>query len=103
MNSNNMVKANKLIEAGVRVYLYPKMNHVKASIFDGFAMVGTANYDKLSMRVNQEINFCFWDKNTVEKLKSDLFEKDFKESMLLSGEFPILWVDYLLEKVAKQL
>lgn len=103
MNSNNMVKANKLIEAGIKVYLYPKMNHVKASIFDGFAMVGTANYDKLSMRVNQEINFCFWDKTTVEKLKKDLFEKDFKESMLLSGEFPILWVDYLLEKVAKQL
>ena len=42
------------------------MNHVKASLFDGFAMVGTANYDKFSMRVNQEINFCFWDKKTVE-------------------------------------
>lgn len=103
MNSNNMVKANILMASGIKVYLYPKMNHVKASIFDGFAMVGTANYDKLSMRVNQEINFCFWDKNTVEKLKSKLFETDFKDSMLLSGEFPILWGDYLLEKLAKHL
>lgn len=103
MNSSNMVTANALIQSGIRVYLYPKMNHVKASIFDGFAMVGTANYDKLSMRVNQEINFCFWDEETVKRLRRDLFEVDFKESMLLSGEFPILWVDYLLEKVANQL
>lgn len=103
MNSNNMVKANILMAAGIKVYLYPKMNHVKASIFDGFAMVGTANYDKLSMRVNQEINFCFWDKNTVDKLKTKLFETDFKDSMLLSGEFPILWGDYILEKLAKHL
>ncbi len=103
MNSSNMVTANILMQSGIKVYLYPKMNHVKASIFDGFAMVGTANYDKLSMRVNQEINFCFWDENAVDTLKRDLFDKDFKESMLLSGEFPILWVDYLLEKVANQL
>lgn len=103
MNSSNMVTANNLIQSGIKVYLYPKMNHVKASIFDGFAMIGTANYDKFSMRVNQEINFCFWDSNTVEKLRVDLFEKDLKESMLVSGEFPILWVDYLLEKVANQL
>lgn len=103
MNSSNMVTANNLIKSGIKVYLYPIMNHVKASIFDGFAMVGTANYDKFSMRVNQEINFCFWDKNAVNKLKIELFEKDLKESMLVTGEFPILWVDFLLEKVANQL
>ena len=103
MNSSNMVTANNLIKSGIKVYLYPIMNHVKASIFDGFAMVGTANYDKFSMRVNQEINFCFWDENAVNKLKTELFEKDLKESMLVTGEFPILWVDFLLEKVANQL
>lgn len=103
MNTSNMVTANNLIKSGIKVYLYPKMNHVKASIFDGFAMAGTANYDKFSMRVNQEINFCFWDENTVEKLKKELFEKDLVESMEVTGEFPIIWVDYLLEKVANQL
>ena len=103
MNAGNIAKANILIKSGIKVYLYPKMNHVKASLFDGFAMVGTANYDKFSMRVNQEINFCFWDENAVNKLKKELFEKDLKESMLVTGEFPILWVDFLLEKVANQL
>ena len=103
MNRSNMVTANNLIKSGIKVYLYPIMNHVKASIFDDFAMVGTANYDKFSMRVNQEINFCFWDENTVNKLKKELFEKDLKDSMLVTGEFPILWGDFLLEKVANQL
>ncbi len=103
MNAGNIAKANILIKSGIKVYLYPKMNHVKASLFDGFAMVGTANYDKFSMRVNQEINFCFWDKETVETLKKSLFEKDIDKSMRLTGEFQLNFEDYIWEKIANQL
>jgi len=30
------------------VWLYPGMSHVKAAVFDGWACLGSANWDKLS-------------------------------------------------------
>ena len=37
---------------GVRVYAYPGMTHVKAAIYDGWACVGSANFDKMSLRMS---------------------------------------------------
>ena len=48
---SNRVTANRLLKAGVRVYLYPGMTHVKALAVDGvWAYTGTGNFDTLSLR-----------------------------------------------------
>lgn len=99
MNSANMISANMLLRNGIRVYLFPNMTHVKATIIDGWAMVGTANYDKLSMRVNQEMNLAFYDKEVVDELLKRLFYKDFEVSMEVRGEFPVPWYNHILKKV----
>ncbi len=99
MNSANMISANIMLRNGIKVYLYPSMTHVKATIIDDWAMVGTANYDKLSMRVNQEMNLSFYDKEVVEELLDRLFYKDFEVSMEVQGEFPIPWYNHVLKKV----
>lgn len=103
INASNIITANYFVRNGIRVFLYPGMTHVKATVIDGWAMIGTANYDKLSMRVNREINVAFSDKEKVEELLERLFEKDFIKSMEVKGEFPIPWYNYILEKIANQL
>jgi len=103
MNAGNMLTANALIRNSIGVYMYPKMTHVKATIIDGWAMVGTANYDKLSMRVNQEVNLAFSDERVVNELLIRLFEEDFNKSMKVKGEFPIPWYNHILDKIANQL
>ncbi len=49
-----MVTANALLASGVRVFIYPGMTHVKAMIVDGWACLGSANFNKLSLRSNLE-------------------------------------------------
>jgi len=53
---SNLVLANYLLEHGVRVYFYPGMTHVKALLVDGWACLGSANLNHLSLRVCQEHN-----------------------------------------------
>jgi cardiolipin synthase A/B len=79
-NASNMVTANELIANGVRVFVYPGMTHVKAAIFDGWAFLGSANFNKLSLRRNFETNIATSDARLVEELKRDLFERDFTDS-----------------------
>ena len=56
MEHSNKVAINTLLEYGVRVYIYPGMSHIKAAVYDGWVCVGTANFDKLSFKVNRELN-----------------------------------------------
>ena len=55
-DSNNKVKTNRMIENGVRVYSYPGMLHTKAAIVDGWAVIGSCNFNKLSLRTNYEVD-----------------------------------------------
>ena len=79
------------------------MTHVKAGIFDGWASLGSANYDKLSFYINQEMNLAFSDPDTVERLRVELFERDFAFSEELKEPILAGWSDYLYEFVADQL
>jgi cardiolipin synthase A/B len=83
-NASNMVTANTLIANGVRVYVYPGMTHVKAAIFDGWACLGSANFNKLSLRRNFETNIATSDASVVGEVERDLFERDFADSTELS-------------------
>jgi len=89
--------ANTMRENGIRVYLYPGFTHAKAAIFDGWASVGTANLDRLSLKINREINIATSDPAPVSQLREELFEKDFARSKELSEPFREHWSDHLIE------
>jgi cardiolipin synthase A/B len=103
MNSANLITAKALINNGVRVYVYPGMTHVKAAIYDGWAIVGSANLDKLSLRINQETNLATSDPRFVEQLERDLFAVDFARSKEWTEAEPVGWRDYIAKIVAEHL
>ncbi len=81
LSEGAMTTANKMFAAGIRVYLYPRMTHVKAAVYDGWVCLGSANFDKLSFRINEEINLCYTDEEAVQELVERLFEKDFETAV----------------------
>ncbi len=103
MQTGNLVMANEMIQQGIRVYLYPGMTHVKAAIYDGWACVGSANFEKLSLRVSQEMDVAFSDAAAVNQLKQDLFETDFKHSRELKSPVPLDWLAPLVKGFINQL
>lgn len=84
MNAVNIASLKRLIDKGVKVYAYPGMTHLKATICDDWAMFGSANYDTLSLRINRELNLATSDPRTVKALASKVFEKDFRLSKQLT-------------------
>ena len=82
VNASNKVTINKLLEHGVRVYQYPGMSHIKAAVYDGWICVGSANFDKLSLKINKELNLATSDPAAVDALLSRVFVPD----MLMSRE-----------------
>lgn len=76
--ANNESIAGKLLEHDIKVYRYPRFSHIKATVADGWALIGSANLDTLSLRINEELSVAFSDSDTVERLVSELFEADFE-------------------------
>ncbi len=103
MNSANLLAARALMKSGVRVYIYPGMTHVKAALYDGWACVGSANFDKLSMRVNRETNVSTSDPVFAGRLRQELFEADFARSRELVKVPSTGWGTYISAYVAGQL
>lgn len=103
MNSSNALAANAMLEHGIRVFLYPGMSHVKAAVFDGWACLGSANWDNLSFHTNKELNLASSDPVTVDELLRRLFDADFSASVELTEPFPERWSDHLMEVVADYL
>ncbi|MBM3882412.1 MAG: phosphatidylserine/phosphatidylglycerophosphate/cardiolipin synthase family protein [Verrucomicrobia bacterium] len=103
METSNAVTANNLVRNGIRVYAYPGMTHVKAAIYDGWACLGSANFNKLSLHVCHELNIAFSDPATVERLRRDLFEVDFARSREITEPVALNWLDSLVETFADQL
>jgi cardiolipin synthase len=100
MNQSNALAANAMLEHGIRVFLYPGMSHVKAAVFDGWACVGSANWDKLSFRTNRELNLATADPAAVDELLERVFAADFANSVELTEPFPARWSDHLVEVLA---
>lgn len=99
LTRDNILTANALFENGIRVYIYPGMSHLKAAVFDGWACVGSANLDQLSLRINKELNLATSVPEAVEALVEALFEKDFASSPEMQEPFAERWVDSLWELV----
>ncbi|MDX1430807.1 MAG: phosphatidylserine/phosphatidylglycerophosphate/cardiolipin synthase family protein [Gammaproteobacteria bacterium] len=88
MDMSNVMAVNEMLANGIRVYLYPRMTHAKAFIADGWLMVGSANLDKLSLRVNDEINIATSHPSAVAALEERLFRVDFASSTELTERLP---------------
>ena len=103
INKSNALAANAMLEHGIRVFVYPYMSHVKAAVFDGWACLGSANWDKLSFRTNKELNIATSHPEAVERLLERIFVADFARSVELTEPFPERWSDHLFEIVADYL
>jgi len=97
------VAANVLLEHGIRVFVYPGMSHVKAAVFDGWVCLGSANWDRWSLKINKELNIASSDPEVAAELEEKLFRVDFESSVELLDPFPERWSDYLLELVGDYL
>lgn len=74
----------EMLEYGVRIFEYEKgMNHAKVATFDSqWLMVGSANFDIRSMRLNFELNVVVHEPATARQLEEVLradYEVDSKE------------------------
>ena len=96
------VTANYLLENGVRVYIYPGMTHVKAMLVDGWACFGSANFNKLSLRTNQEMNLATSHPATARQLREQLFDVDFAKAYELNEPMEVSWTDLLAETILDQ-
>jgi len=103
INKSNVLAANAMLEHGIRVFVYPGMSHVKAAVYDGWACLGSANWDKLSFRTNKELNIATSHPDYVQALVDRVFAPDFEKSLELTEPFPERWSDRLMEIVADYL
>jgi cardiolipin synthase A/B len=79
INRANRMVANRLLRAGVRVYVYPVMTHVKAAAVDGcWAYLGTGNFDPLSLRHNRELGLAVSAGPLLAEVEERLFREDFR-------------------------
>lgn len=95
MGKNNLIITNTLIKNGIRVYMYKGMTHIKAGLFDGWASVGSANFDRYSLYVNQEMNLGISDPAFIKELEDRLFKPDFAASEEVSEPFSVSWGSYI--------
>ena len=103
MDVNNRAMANKLLKNGVRVYFYNGMSHVKAALYDGWAVVGSSNFDKMSLYINKEMSLGISDPAFVNELTHRLFEKDFANSEELTEPLDIAWTYSIVTALTNQL
>jgi cardiolipin synthase len=103
MNLSNEVTINTMLKNGIRVYSYPGMTHVKAAVYDGWACLGSANFDKLSLQVNQEINLGTSYPEAVQQLLDSVFIPDFKASTELHESIPMKWNHRIAELIVDEM
>ncbi len=103
MNQSNILTANIMLRNGIQVFFYPGMSHIKAAVYDGWLCTGSANFDRLSLRDNLELNLATSDSQTVKRFEEMLFEKDFEKSMKMIEPLKSGLREHLAEFLANQL
>jgi len=101
--SANRVAARRLLEHGVRVFVYPGMTHVKAAVYDQWACFGSANFDDLSLHKNYELNLFTDQPEIVRKVKEDLLEGGQALSVELLDPESVSWKDIFIARFAQYL
>ncbi len=100
---SNVLAANLMLKHGIRVFIYPGFSHVKAAIYDGWVCVGSANFDRWSLRLNRELNLASSAPAVAEQLLERLFEPDFRLSPELMEPIAERWIDHLVEIIGDYL
>ena len=103
ISRSNVLAANAMLKNGIRVYIYPGMSHLKAAIYDGWACLGSANMDNLSLRTNRVMNLATCHPLAVDALHAQVFRVDMERSVELTSPLPSNWSDYLAELLADSL
>ncbi|MFB3059270.1 MAG: phosphatidylserine/phosphatidylglycerophosphate/cardiolipin synthase family protein [Gammaproteobacteria bacterium] len=103
MKLSNESTINTMLKNGIRVYSYPGMTHLKAAVYDGWACLGSANFDKISLHINQEINLGTSHPETVQKLLDRVFVPDFAMSTELKNPIPLRWTHRIAEVIADEI
>lgn len=100
-NRANRVTADRLLRAGVRVYLYPGMTHVKALAVDGrWAYTGSGNFDPLSLRHDRELGLAIGAGPVIAELEGRLFLPDLRPEWELHAPLPLSAGDRAAELLA---
>jgi cardiolipin synthase len=100
-NAAMRVVTNRLLRAGVRVYLCPGSLHAKAAIVDGcWLYLGSGNFDPLSLRRNHELGLIFRDGPVLGEAEQRLFLTDFHTAPERTDPLPVGWTDYGYELLA---
>ena len=97
IDRSNVLAANLMLSHGIRVYIYPGFSHVKAAIYDGWVCVGSANFDRWSLKLNREMNIASSHPELAVQVRKRLFEPDFAASPELTEPIPESWADHLVE------
>jgi len=100
--ASNQVAINKMLRNGIRVYRYPHMTHIKAAVIDGWASVGTANFNKLSLQVNKEVNLATSHVATVNDLLDRVFIPDLARSVEIREKVDVSLQARLLEVIVDE-
>jgi cardiolipin synthase len=103
LNASNEVAINMMLEHGIRVYRFPGMSHIKAAIFDGWACVGSANFDKLSLKINKELNLATSNAAAVTELMNKVFIPDLQASEEISEPGDITMMARVTEIIVDEL
>jgi cardiolipin synthase len=103
LNASNKVTINTLLKHGIRVYEYPGMSHIKAAIYDGWLCVGSANFDKLSLEINKELNMATSDPATVDALLNQVFFPDMRVSREIEAPVEVTGAAYWAEFAVDEL
>jgi cardiolipin synthase len=101
VNHANRVVANRLLRAGVRVYVYPGTTHAKALAVDGvWAYAGSGNFDPLSFRHNRELGLAIGGGPIIAEMEDRLFRADFRPEWELTEPLTVTAFDHLLDFLA---
>ena len=104
VNAASKSNYNKLLEAGVEIYLYQKgFVHAKTMVTDStLSVVGTANMDYRSFELNFEVNAIIYDQAFAKQMRKVFFE-DLEQSQKIDKELWFARPGYrqLPEKIAR--
>ena len=87
VNAASKANYNKLLQAGVEIYLYQKgFVHAKTFVTDSkLSMIGTANMDHRSFELNFEVNAIIYDAAFSKKMRTVFFD-DLKHAKKLDAK-----------------
>lgn len=99
----NKLTVKRLLDHGVRVFVYPGMTHVKAAVYDQWVCFGSANFDDLSLHKNYELNIFTQDPSAARQVKEDLLEGGQNLSTEIFQSEELSWMELFTARFAQYL